>query len=59
MNVIQADHIFSHFREDAKEKETEITNKGGCCKFFDYFKDVTAINGLKDLLNEPLMPQEF
>ena len=47
MNVMQADHIFSRVHENAKEKETEITNKGGYCEFYDYFKDV---NGLKDIL---------
>ena len=29
---MQTDYIFSHVHEDAKEKETEVTNKRGCCE---------------------------
>ena len=40
-------NVLSCVCENAKGKETAVTNKGGFC------------NGLKDLLNEHLMPQEF
>ena len=29
---MRADHVFSRVREDANGKETEITNKEGCCE---------------------------
>ena len=30
--MCMACHIFSHVCENAKRKETEVTNKGGCCE---------------------------
>ena len=32
LNVMRADHVFSRVCEDANGKETEVTNKEGCCK---------------------------
>ena len=32
VNVMRADHVFSRVREDANGKETEVTNKEGCCE---------------------------
>ena len=32
VNVMRTNHIFSRAREDEKRKETEVTNKGGCCE---------------------------
>ena len=29
---MRTDHVFSRVSEDANGKETEVSNKGGCCE---------------------------
>ena len=51
VNVMQTHHV----HEDAKEKETGHKQR----RLLRMSVSVTALNRLKDLLNEQLMPQEF
>ena len=57
--IICSHAIFSRVREDAKGKETEVTNKGDCCECLTILRNSAGINRLKGLRNKPLMPQEF
>ena len=59
---MRTDHVFSCVREDAKGKETEVTTKevvGLLRMSMTISRNSTGVNGLKDLLNEPLMQQEL
>ena len=52
-------HVFSRARKNAKGKETDITNKSLLRMSMTISRKLAGVNGLKDLLNEPLMPKEL
>ena len=54
---MQTDHAIFRARENAKGKR--LKSKDVVANVYDYLRKSAGVNGFKDLLNEPLMPQEF
>ena len=49
VHVMRTHHVFSRGQEDAKGKETELTNKGGCCVCLTILRNSAGVNRFKDL----------